>query len=99
MSFPTVPQEQLEALRTLLAKPKRIVIVSHFNPDGDAIGSSLGLMHVLRAVGHTVKVVLPNTQATFLDGLPNGDLMFRQVAGRYTFHHPHMRDPVLSGLQ
>ncbi|MBK9763576.1 MAG: bifunctional oligoribonuclease/PAP phosphatase NrnA [Flavobacteriales bacterium] len=70
MSFPTVPQEQLEALRTLLAKPKRIVIVSHFNPDGDAIGSSLGLMHVLRAVGHTVKVVLPNTPATFLDGLP-----------------------------
>ena len=70
MSFPSVPQEQLDTLRSLLATPKRIAIVSHFNPDGDAIGSSLGLMHVLRALGHTAKVVLPNTPGSFLDGMP-----------------------------
>lgn len=70
MSFPSAPQEQILVLKSLLATPKRISIVSHFNPDGDAIGSSLGLMLVLRALGHTVKVVLPNTPATFLDHLP-----------------------------
>ncbi len=70
MSFPYAPQEQLDALKALLAKPERIAIISHFNPDGDAVGSSLGLMHVLRALGHSVKVVLPNTPATFLDWMP-----------------------------
>ncbi|MCB0770432.1 MAG: bifunctional oligoribonuclease/PAP phosphatase NrnA [Flavobacteriales bacterium] len=70
MSFTSVPEDQLEKLQVLLDKPKRLAIVSHFNPDGDAIGSSLGLMHVLRSAGHTVNVVMPNTPATFLDWLP-----------------------------
>ncbi|MEZ4738135.1 MAG: DHH family phosphoesterase [Flavobacteriales bacterium] len=70
MSLSPVPKDQLEKLRVLLEQPKQIAIVSHFNPDGDAIGSSLGLMHVLKDLGHTVKVVLPNTPAPFLDWLP-----------------------------
>ncbi|MBL7951542.1 MAG: DHH family phosphoesterase [Flavobacteriales bacterium] len=70
MSSPTVPAEELEKLREMLAKPRRIAIVSHYNPDGDAIGSSVGLMHILRAAGHSAKVVLPNTPADFLDWLP-----------------------------
>ncbi|MBK6369594.1 MAG: DHH family phosphoesterase [Flavobacteriales bacterium] len=70
MSEHSAPPEQLQKLRELLAKPKRLAIVSHYNPDGDAIGSSLGLMHVLRAAGHTARVVLPNTPANFLDFLP-----------------------------
>jgi phosphoesterase RecJ-like protein len=70
MSSSSVPAEQLNTLRGLLQRPRRIAIVSHYNPDGDALGSSLGLMHVLRALGHTTQVVLPNTPANFLDWLP-----------------------------
>jgi phosphoesterase RecJ-like protein len=70
MSTLSVPPAQLEKLRELLAQPRRLAIVSHYNPDGDAIGSSVGLMHILKAAGHVAKVVLPNTPAEFLDSLP-----------------------------
>lgn len=70
MASLSVPKDQLEKLRALVDRPRRIAIISHYNPDGDAVGSSLGLMHVLRALGHTAQVVLPNTPADFLDWLP-----------------------------
>ncbi|MFI3281089.1 MAG: DHH family phosphoesterase [Rikenellaceae bacterium] len=55
-------------LHELLAqKPQqKIVIVSHTNPDGDAIGSSLAWAKVLRGVGHTVTCVVPNRFPYFL---------------------------------
>ncbi len=70
MSFTSVPEDQLDKLRELIAQPRRIAIVTHYNPDGDALGSSLGLMHVLRSLGHTAQVVLPNTPGDFLDWVP-----------------------------
>jgi bifunctional oligoribonuclease and PAP phosphatase NrnA len=60
----------IQALRSLLAQPGKMAIITHFNPDGDAMGSSLGLAHVLRAIGHHVTVVLPNTPPTFLHWMP-----------------------------
>ena len=36
-----------EAVKSLLQTPKNVVIVPHVNPDGDAVGSSLGLYHYL----------------------------------------------------
>lgn len=43
-----------EALNSLLADPRRILLLSHVNPDGDAIGSQLGLKWLLEAQGHQV---------------------------------------------
>ena len=57
-------------LRHFLEVPRRVAIVTHYNPDGDAIGSSLGLMHLLRGMGHDVQVVLPNSAPSFLNWLP-----------------------------
>jgi bifunctional oligoribonuclease and PAP phosphatase NrnA len=57
---------QLSELRSLLASPRLITIVSHKNPDGDAIGSSLGLYHYLIGKGHTVSVVMPTDYPQFL---------------------------------
>lgn len=54
----------------MLAAPRRIAITTHYNPDGDAVGSSLGLAHVLRAMGHTVHVVLPNPAPGNLRWMP-----------------------------
>jgi phosphoesterase RecJ-like protein len=53
-----------------LAKTGPIVIITHWSPDGDAMGSSLGLYHYLKAKGKQVKVIVPNEYPAFLDFLP-----------------------------
>lgn len=54
----------------LLAQPKNIVITTHHKPDGDALGSSLGLYHWLKAKGHRVEVVLSSDFPDFLNWMP-----------------------------
>jgi len=54
----------------LLSEPKNIVITTHHKPDGDALGSSLGLYHWLKAKGHHVEIVLSSDFPTFLDWMP-----------------------------
>jgi phosphoesterase RecJ-like protein len=63
----------LTELKALLSSPKRIAIVSHKSPDGDAIGSSLGLYHYLISKGHKVEVIMPNDYPTFLKWMPGTD--------------------------
>ncbi len=61
-------KERLERLRELLAPAhQQIVIVSHTNPDGDAVGSSLAWAEALRSMGHEVTCVVPNKYPYFLD--------------------------------
>jgi phosphoesterase RecJ-like protein len=57
-------------LKKLLAKTKTISIVTHVNPDGDAMGSSLGLYHYLKSKGKNVKVIVPNAFPDFLAWMP-----------------------------
>jgi bifunctional oligoribonuclease and PAP phosphatase NrnA len=45
----------IQDAKSLLSSPKKIVITSHRNPDGDAIGSSLGLYHYLIQLGHFLR--------------------------------------------
>jgi phosphoesterase RecJ-like protein len=59
-----------EELKELLATPKRIVITTHYKPDGDALGSSLGLYFWLIAKGHQVNLIVPSDFPAFLDWLP-----------------------------
>lgn len=59
-----------------LAKAENIVIVPHKGPDGDAIGSTLGLMHFLRDKGHTANVIAPNDYPHFLKWLPGSDEVY-----------------------
>ncbi len=61
---------EITSLKTLLKLPKSICIVAHKNPDGDAIGSSLGLYHYLLLKGHKVTVILPNAYPDFLKWVP-----------------------------
>lgn len=56
-----------------LAKADNIVIVPHKGPDGDAMGSTLGLMHFLRDKGHHATVIAPNDYPHFLKWLPGND--------------------------
>jgi phosphoesterase RecJ-like protein len=56
-----------------LREPKKIVITMHQKPDPDAMGSALGLYHMLIQLGHSVTVVSPTNWATFLDWMPGCD--------------------------
>lgn len=48
----------------------KILIVSHFGPDGDALGSSLGLYHFLMELGKTPQVIVPSPFPDFLAWIP-----------------------------
>lgn len=65
-----LPPDELERLRTLLKGARRIALVTHHNPDGDAMGCSLGLALALKNAGFAAQVVLPNTPPAFLHWLP-----------------------------
>ena len=52
--------ENIQDFKTLLSTPRDVVITSHRNPDGDAIGSSLAMYHYLKRKGHVVQVMFPS---------------------------------------
>ncbi len=68
-----VSKSNIEALQSLLVEPKKIVVVSHTNPDGDAIGSSLALAEVLRNNGHKVDCIVPNRFPYYLKWIPGSE--------------------------
>ena len=66
----------LASLKELLAQPRKIVITTHHKPDGDAMGSSLGLYNYLIQLGHHAKVITPTDYPDFLAWMPgNGDVI------------------------
>ena len=67
---PGLNMKQIEAFYPLLNKPAKVVITMHQKPDGDAMGSALGLKHFLAQLGHEATVVSPTNWASFLSWLP-----------------------------
>ena len=65
-----------DQLQELLSSPKNVVITSHANPDGDAIGSSLAMYHYLQKMGHRVTVIMPTEMPDFLDWMPGYNLIW-----------------------
>ena len=66
----------LASLKELLAQPRKIVITTHHKPDGDAMGSSLGLYNYLIQLGHHTKVITPTDYPDFLAWMPgNGEVI------------------------
>lgn len=63
-------EQDITGIKALLASKKKIVIVPHKNPDGDAIGSSLGLYHYLLKSHHKAHVLVPNDFPAFLKWIP-----------------------------
>ena len=61
---------EIQDLKLLLATPKKIVIIPHRNPDGDAMGSTLGLHHFLLKLNHQSVVISPNEFPEFLSWIP-----------------------------
>lgn len=60
-------------IKALIKKSKNIVIVTHWSPDGDAMGSSLGLYNYLIRIKKKATVVVPNEYPEFLKWMPGDD--------------------------
>lgn len=66
-----------------ITTPKNIVITCHQKPDGDAMGSTLGLYHFLIQFGHNVTVISPTNWADFLNWMPGVDKVLDYEAGKH----------------
>ncbi|PQA58319.1 DHH family phosphoesterase [Siphonobacter curvatus] len=73
MSDLSLNPHALEALKRLVETPQRVVITTHYNPDADALGSSLGWAGYLRKKGHTVRVITPSEAPRFLAWMPGNE--------------------------
>ncbi len=69
-------QDILE-IKDLLSTQKNIVIIPHKNPDGDAIGSTLGLLHYLLKLDHNAVIIAPNDFPDFLKWIPKQDSILK----------------------
>ena len=65
-----IEQAKIDHFTKWFERADKIVIVSHVSPDGDAIGSSLGLYHFLDSQEKTVNVIVPNAFPDFLKWMP-----------------------------
>ena len=65
-----ISQANVDHVERWFERAEKIVIVSHVSPDGDAIGSSLGLYHFLTVHEKSVHVIVPNAFPDFLKWMP-----------------------------
>ena len=65
-----IEQSKIDHFTKWFDRADKIVIVSHVSPDGDAIGSSLGLWHFFSSQGKTANVIVPNAFPDFLKWMP-----------------------------
>ncbi|UFK98549.1 DHH family phosphoesterase [Kaistella faecalis] len=82
---------EISEIQKLLVPENKIVIITHYNPDGDAIGSSLGLKHFLNQKGLEADVIVPNDFPKFLKWMPDAKKIIiadykRKVAGEAIYN-------------
>lgn len=70
MITPIIDETAIEQLHEIINGMNRMVITCHKSPDGDALGSSLALCHVLQRLGKNVTVVTPDMAPKALDFVP-----------------------------
>lgn len=83
--------QEISEIKKLLIPEKNIVIITHHNPDGDAIGSSLALKNFLKNMGIEATVLVPNDFPKFLKWLPNAKEIIiadykRKIAGEAIYN-------------
>lgn len=80
-------KEEIQEIKQLLSAPKKVIIVPHKNPDGDAMGSSLGLMHYLLNLDHDVTIIAPNDYPDFLKWLPGDSSVLKYESSKKESDH------------
>ncbi|MDR1848326.1 MAG: DHH family phosphoesterase [Bacteroidales bacterium] len=64
--------KDIKKTKALITKAQHIVIITHFNPDADAVGSSIALYYYLKAKKKEVTIIMPNFYPSFLDFFAEG---------------------------
>ena len=75
--------EDIQAFGELISRAERVLVISHIRPDGDAVGSLLGLGLMLEELGKEVNLVLEDGVPTVFHHLTGTDKVFREAAGVY----------------
>ncbi len=65
-----ISEDKINGLKKLIDNAEKIVVTCHLTPDGDAMGSSLAMYHMLSALGKKVHVVTPDVPASYLMFIP-----------------------------
>ncbi|MCH5239501.1 MAG: bifunctional oligoribonuclease/PAP phosphatase NrnA [Muribaculaceae bacterium] len=71
-----IDKKESKALLKMLEESERVVLTCHVRPDGDAIGSTLGLYHLLKSMGKEATVIVPDKAPQNLSFLPG----FKEIA-------------------
>ncbi len=70
-----INKEVIKKLKDVLKNSSKILITTHLNADGDAVGSSLALASLLKKLGKDVRIMTPNDFPEFLRWLPGQDMI------------------------
>lgn len=81
--------DQINRIEELINQANRIAVVTHYNPDGDAIGSALGLHLFLKKLQKQSVVIVPNDFPDFLSNTPGVEDVV------VYFHHTHKVSRIL----
>lgn len=68
-----IKEELIQKVKREIDDAEKIVIVSHVGPDGDSMGSSLGLWHYFMTIGKEPQVIVPTAPPDFLMWMPGAD--------------------------
>ena len=87
--------QDLDSLKAVLSSPCKIAITTHFKPDADALGSSLGMANYLTKKGHEVQVITPSDYPEFLHWMKGNDRVMvytddRKEEIRHLFNAAHL---------
>lgn len=69
--------DDLERLKTIVSEGNFFVLTCHTGPDGDALGSTLGLANYLNTLGKEALVVVPDAYPDFLAWMPGSQEILR----------------------
>ncbi len=69
----SMDKESLKELQDYLAQNRKIVLVPHRSPDGDAVGSVTAMYGYLKQLGHEVSMISPNDFPKFLKWIAHSD--------------------------
>ena len=84
----SISKKDINRLKDLIVQAQKPLIITHYNPDGDAIGSSLAFYHYLIKKGKEPVLITPNDYPEFLHWLPGNDkvIVYKRNCGTVLNH-------------
>ena len=71
-----IKEDYIVQSRRFIDNANKILLTGHISPDGDSLGATLGLYHLLKQLGKDVTVMVPNRYPSFFNWMPGIDKVF-----------------------